>query len=213
MLTRDSVKIPRSWEIVAGGDTGTYMGGAIGAISPRYDLYILEEFPNYRYTGDGTIELIGMTVGEWMKWFALSLRRWTGQRKNAAWVDANTTFKTEIAHGLRFRMNHKDLELRTEITREYLRHGRLFFMPWLEVIPFEAEGCRYPDHESIGSGKLKRLKEKDHCWDGVEHICSRRPHPDFAARLTKAKTGIHGLVEQYQNRPNVQKLDPHLGSL
>lgn len=210
MLTKDSLRIPKNWEIIAGADTGTFMGGAIAAIDPNYELYILEEFPNYRYTGDGTIEEIGMSVGEWIRWFALSLRRWTGQTKNYAWVDANTTFKTEIAHGFRFKMNRKDLELRTEITREYNRHGRIHFMPWLSVIPYEAEECHFPDHETPG-GKYRRIKEKDHCWDGVEHICSRRPHPDFTVNGKRQPTGIERLIEQ-NKRPEVAQVDSHLGA-
>lgn len=211
MLTADNLRIPRSWEIIAGADTGTFMGGAICAIDPNYELYVLEEFPNYRYTGDGTIEEVGMTVGEWIRWYATRLRRWTYRTKNYAWVDANTTFKTEIAHGLRFKMNRKDLELRTEITREYVRRGRLHFMPWLEVIPYEAENCHFPEAESKGTGKFRRIKEKDHCWDGVEHVCSRRPHPDFTEDSKKKKVGIAGLLEQNQ-RPEVRQIDHHLGA-
>ena len=210
MLTADSLKIPRNWEIVGGADTGTYMGGAICAIDPNYELYILEEFPNYHYTGDGSIELIGMTVGEWIRWYAKRMQRWTKDARNFAWVDANTTFKTEIAHGLRFKMNRKDLELRTEITREYVRHGRIHLMPWLTVIPYEMEEAHYPETESAGTGKYRRMKEKDHCLDGVEHVCSRRPHPDFDESQKREKTGIQTLIHQHQP-PHVNQIDRHLG--
>lgn len=212
MLAPKDLRIPHSWQIIAGADTGTYMGGAICAITPIYDLYILEEFPNYRYTGDGTIELTGMTVGEWIKWFALRLRYYTRQTKVQAWVDANTTFKTEIAHGLRFKMNRKDLELRTEITREYLRHGRIHLTPWLETIPYEMEEAHYPEAESIGTGRYRRIKQKDHCLDGVEHACSRRPHPDFAEFHQKEAVGIAKLLEQ-SKRPEVRESDYHMGQL
>lgn len=211
MLAPSDLRIPHSWQIIAGADTGTYMGGAICAITPIYDLYVLEEFPNYRYTGDGTIELTGETVGEWIKRFALRLRHYTRQSKVQAWVDANTTFKTEIAHGLKFKMNRKDLELRTEITREYLRHGRIHFMPWLETIPYEMEEARYPEAESIGTGRYRRLKVKDHCLDGVEHACSRRPHPDFSEYQKREAVGIAKLLEESQ-RPEVRQSDYHLGA-
>ena len=211
MLTADSLRIPKSWEIWAGADTGTFMGGAIGAIDPNFELYVLEEFPNYRYTGDGTIELVNMTVGEWVKWFATRLKHWTKQSRNTAWVDANTTFKTEIAHGFSFRMNRKDLELRTEITREYVRNNRIHFMPWLEIIPYEMEEAHFPEEESP-SGKYKRVKTKDHCLDGVEHICSRRPHPDFDESQNRSATGIQGLIES-NKRPEITNVDSHMGAL
>ena len=214
MLSPDTLRLPRSWEIVAGADTGTYMGGCIGAIDPNFEIYILEEFPNYHYTGDGTIELVGMTVGEWFRWFGTRMRHWTKQRHgNKALVDANTTFKTEVSHGLGFKMNRKDLELRTEITREYVRNRRLHLMPWLKVIPYEMEECHYPDHESGSTGRFVRVKDKDHCWDGVEHICSSRPHPDFTDRSDKRKTGIHALMEQNRRVDLQRGQDPHLGSL
>lgn len=211
MLKPDTLRIPRNWEIIAGADTGTYMGGAICAIDPNYELYVLEEFPNYRYTGDGTIELIGMTVGEWMKWFGTRLRHYTKQKSgNHAWADYNTTFKTEVGWGFRFRGNKKPLELRTEITREYNRNGRLHFMPWLEVIPYEMEEAHYPEEESPGTGKFQRIKKKDHCLDGVEHVCSRRPHPDFDESQKRTETGIRAIVSQNM-RLEARGQDPHLG--
>lgn len=211
MLTRDSLKIPRDWEIWAGGDTGTYMGGLICAIDPNYELYALDEFPNYRYTGDGTIELVGMTVGEWFRDFGTSLRHYTKQSKNKVWVDANTTFKTEVSHGIRFMMNRKDLVLRTEILREYIRNGRLHIMPWLKVLPYELEQAHYPEEESGGSGRFARIKKKDHTLDGLEHIASRRPHPKFEESHGKPKTGIQALLAQHQKAPTVRQFDSHMG--
>lgn len=210
MLTLENLRIPKNWEIVAGADTGTYMGGAICAIDPNLELYVLEEFPNYHYTGDGTIELTGETVGEWVYRFATRLRYWTKRKRNFAWVDANTTFKTEIAHGFRFKMNRKDLELRTEITREYLRNGRLHLMPWLSILPYELEEAHWPDHESPRSGKLKRIKDRDHCLDGVEHACSRRPHPKFRLEAPAKRSTLRDFALKHA-RPNIQRIDPHLG--
>lgn len=212
MLTVDNLRIPKSWEIWGGADTGTFMGGAICAIDPKFELYILEEFPNYRYTGDGKIELIGMTVSEWVKWFATRMRRWTGSRRNRAWVDANTTFKTEVGHGLSFAMNKKSLELRTEILREYLRNGRVHLMPWLTVIPKEMEEARFPDEESV-NGTYRRIKKRDHCLDGVEHVASRRPHPDFTEVAQRQKNGIQQLVDRHRQHFAPSTADPHLGAL
>jgi len=212
MLTADNLRIPKSWEILAGADTGTYLGGAICAIDPDYELYVLEEFPNYHYTGDGTIELTGMTVSEWLLWFRSRMHRWTGQSRNFAWADANTPFKTEVIKGFRFKMNRKPLELRTEITREYTRSGRLHLMPWLKVIPYEMEEAEWPEHESVGSGKMQRLKKKDHCLDGVEHVASRRPHPKFRLETPgKAKTMREQLARRHGMTMKPPAQDPHLG--
>lgn len=211
-LSATDIKLPRGWVILAGADTGTYMGGIIAALSPSYHLWVLEEFPNYHYTGDGTIELIGMTVGEWVKGFGTSMRRWSGQSRNRAWVDANTTFKTEIGHGFGFRMNHRHLELRTEVTREYLRNGRIHVPPWCPVLLYEMEEAHYPEHESAGTGRLCRVKIKDHCLDGLEHICSRRPHPDFKPDQKQKASQFAGILSQnMQLTPDPH--DPHLGAL
>lgn len=214
MLSPKELRRHMKWlQFYAGADTGTYMGGLIAGIDPDYNLFAFEEFPNYRYTGDGTIELTGMTVGEWFKDFGTRLRYYTGQRRNSAWVDANTTFKTEVAHGVSFRMNKKHLELRTEITREYLRNGRIHLMPWLQALPYEMEEASYPEQESAGSGRMVREKFKDHILDCLEHICSRRPHPDFSETLKPKKTGIHALIEQQKMLKGMTGAphDVHLG--
>lgn len=213
MLTVKDLRKPKDWTIWAGADTGTYMGGAICAINPVYELFVLEEFPNYRYVGDGTIELTSLTVSEWIQAFAERLKYWTGKRKVHAWVDANTTFKTEVGHGLTFRMNHKHLELRTSITQEYFRNNRIHFMPWLKCIPYEAQECKFPEAESIGTGRMVRIKYKDHCWDGVEHVCSRRPHPDFGKEEERRKSAIQQLVEKQMvdMMRHGQHIDTHMG--
>lgn len=212
MLTRADVKLPRTFDIYAGADTGTYMGGVIAAVSPELHLYVLEVVPNYHYTGDGTIELIGMTVGEWFEKMGKALRYWTKQKRNKVWVDANTTFKTEVAHGVRFAMNRKDLELRTEITREYLRHGRVHLMPWVaeSVLTYEMEEAHYPEQESASTGRLRRVKTKDHCLDGVEHICSRKPNPKMRETGKKKGKSFEHLIDQ--NKLNLRYEDPHMGA-
>lgn len=210
MLTIEDLRIPRTHDIIAGADTGTYMSGLIASISPDYDLYVLEEFPNYHYVGDGTIELTGITVREWMKGFATRMKFWTKKQKFGAWADANTTFKTEVGYGLRFKMNHKVLELRTEITREYTRNGRIHLMPWIAVLPYEMEEAKFPEQETAGSGRYQRIKHKDHTLDCLEHICSRRPHPNFKDAPAKNRA-IDAFVAAHR-RPNSQGEDPHLGA-
>lgn len=203
---------PHGWEVHAGADTGTFMSGVIAFLEPvTYDLYVVEEFPNYRYVGDGTPELTGMTVSEWVRGFALRLRYWTKESKNSAWADANTTFKTEIGHGFRYRMNRKSLELRTEITREYMRNGRIHLAPWLTVLPFEFQEAKFPDNPTPGAGRYQRIKQKDHTLDCVEHICSRRPHPSFTLGKTTKGTMFDALLKQYGQPMPAQYSDPHLG--
>jgi hypothetical protein len=211
ILGPHDIRIPSGFEIWAGADTGTYMGGCIAAISPTLHCYVLEEFCNYTYVGDGTIELTGETVSEWIRRFANRLRYWTKERKFSAWVDANTTFKTEVGHGLRFRMNRKDLELRTEITKEYVRNGRLHLAPWLVNIPYELQEAKYPEKESSGTGKLRRVKIKDHALDGVEHICSRRPHPDFSDGKKAEKSGLEQMRARAGKPVFAPSGDIHLG--
>lgn len=213
MLKLSDMRKPRGWEVYAGADTGTYMGGVICLISPQLELFVVEEFPNYRYVGDGTIEEIGMTVSEWIRSFALRLRFWTGETKVAAWVDANTTFKTEVGHGLRFRMNKKPLELRTEITREYMRNSRIHLMPWLKVLPYELQEAKFPEHESAGTGRMQRIKVKDHTLDGLEHVCSRRPHPDFVLGKPKELSAMEKHLQQHSVQQVGHSMgDPHLGA-
>lgn len=212
MLTVEDLRIPRSYEIIAGADTGTYMSGLIAAISPEYELFCLEEFPNYHYVGDGTIELIGLTVREWMHHFADRMKFWTKQRKFGAWADANTTFKTEVGFGLSFKMNKKVLELRTEITREYMRHNRVHVAPWLKVLPYEMEIATFPEHESAGTGRYQRIKIKDHTLDCLEHICSRRPHPNFALKEASRPRALDAMLAKFKRTGRTDPIDPHLGA-
>jgi hypothetical protein len=215
VLSLEDVRIPRSFEIMGGGDTGTFLGGVIAAVSPDYHLYVLELIKNYHYTVDGTIEEdggIGPSV--WLETFRDRMRYWSGKQRNGIWVDANTTFKREVIRGLSFRMNHVDLELRTEITREYVRNGRIHFMPGTELALYELEEAKFPEEETLG-GRYKRIKRKDHCLDGIEHICSRRPHPKMAnsAMSSDRKKLIHKLIDQHKDVMGGahEEIDPFLG--
>jgi len=207
----DDLVIPDSWDIVAGADTGTYMSGLIGAIPPEDEppLYILEEFPNYHYVS-GTIELLGLTVREWIADFSARLRHYHGEGPVCAWVDRNTTFTSEIGDGLAFERNSIHLELRTEITREYFQHNRIWLAPWLRVLPYELEHASWPDSPTR-AGRYTRKKEKDHTLDCLEHICSRRP-------ISTHQTGnapvrfLDQYLQQHGTRPQGPQ-DAHLGEL
>ncbi len=173
-MTPNDLVIPDSWDIVAGADTGTYMSGLIGAIPPIDEppIYILEEFPNYHYVA-GTIELLGITVREWIRAFGQRLQHYGGGETVFAWVDRNTAFTSEIGEGLGFERNFVHQELRTEITREYFQHNRIWLAPWLTVLPYELEHASWPERST--RGRYIRNLEKDHTLVCAEHICSRRP--------------------------------------
>ena len=175
LVSPDDLQIPNDWEIVAGADTGAYMSGVIGAIPPINEppLYVLEEFPNYHYVG-GQIELLGITVREWMALFGARLRHYSQTETVFAWVDRNTTFVSEVGEGLGFARNFIHLELRTEITREYFAQDRIRLAPWLTVLPYELEYASWPDANTTAK-RYCRKKVKDHTLDSLEHICSQRP--------------------------------------
>lgn len=202
--------IPAEWEIVCGADTGTYMSGVIVAIEPGDEggAYVLEEFPNYAYAG-GTLDLSGETVSEWVHRFSERIKHYTHRDKVVAWADANTTFKTEIGHGLTLLGNKLHLEVRTEVTREYFKQGRLWLAPWLRVLPHELEKAEWPEEASV-TGKFARIKRDDHTLDCVEHVLSRRPRNKWTNPV-----GTNRLwIETYTGRKMGEKkgANPHLGS-
>lgn len=205
----DGLRVPPDWEIVCGADTGTYMSGAIIAIEPGDDggAFVLEEFPNYTYVG-GSVELIGETVSEWVRRFADRIKHFTNRDRHVAWVDANTTFKTEIGHGLTLLGNKIHLEVRTEVTREYFKQGRIWLAPWLRVLPHELEKAEWPPESTI-TGKFVRIKRDDHTLDCVEHVLSKRPRN----RWIRGKQDKQLWVERYTGKRLMERKqsNPHLG--
>lgn len=211
IVTPDDVVIPEDWQIIAGADVGTYMGGVICAVPPWDEppIFVLEEFPNYRYTG-GVIELIGITVSQWLRQFGTRLAHYSGSETNHAWVDSNTQFVTEIGYGVAFERNHVHLEQRTEIAREYFQQGRIWLAPWLQVLPYELEHAHWPDRET-STGRFTRKKEKDHILDPFEHVCSRRPITSHEKGQSKARFLDQYLLEH--KRQDLGPRDQHLGDL
>ena len=205
----DDLQIPSDWEIVAGADTGAYMSGLIGAIPPIDEppLYILEEFPNYHYVG-GQIELLGITVREWMALFGARLRHYSQTDTVFAWVDRNTTFVSEVGEGLGFARNFVHLELRTEITREYFAQDRIRMAPWLTVLPYELEYAAWPDANTTAK-RYTRKKVKDHTLDCLEHICSQRPIAT-EGRPSDSKRLIDKLLAE-NRREHQGPTDIHMG--
>lgn len=208
----DQLRLPSDWEIIAAADTGTYMSGLIAAIPPDDDpdLYFLEEFPNYRYVG-GEIELIGLSVTDWLHRFARRLQRYTGDSTNDAWTDRNTQFRTELQDGLTLRPNQIHLEVRTEVLREYVQRGKVKLTPWLAVFPYEMERAQWPSTDSSAK-YYTRIKRNDHTLDCAEHIASRRPLNTRAADPPKPRL-IDRLRSERGKAVVAAYGDPHLGSL
>ena len=209
LTSPDDLQIQDDWEIVAGADTGAFMSGLIGAIPPIDEppLYILEEFPNYHYVG-GQLELLGITVREWIKLFGDRLRHYSHSETVFAWVDRNTTFVSEVGEGLGFARNFVHLELRTEITREYFAQNRIRMAPWLTVLPYELEYAEWPDANTTAK-RYTRKKVKDHTLDCLEHICSQRPI-STGVQAPESKRLIDKLFAEGR-RQNAEPADIHLG--
>jgi hypothetical protein len=170
---RASLRIPDGWTIVGGADTGTYYTALLVAFNPEGHAYVLEEFPNYRYIAGTAERDEQLSIPRWARGVAqrsLSL----GGRPNF-WADANSQFKGELRnYGVHLLPAKIPVEARTEITREYFEHQRIWLAPWLEILPFELENASWPEEASL-SGKFARLKDRDHTLDCLEHILARRP--------------------------------------
>lgn len=169
----EDLRIPKHWEVAGGADTGTFASAGIVAFDPDGDAFVLAEHPNYRYMA-GVPELDE----------TLSIPVWAAQLVNIRsrfdsysnyWADSNSQWKRELSHyGIHLQGNTVPLETRTEIAREYFQAGKIYFAPWLKVLPFEIENAAWPE-EASASGKFARQKDRDHTLDWLEHILSKRP--------------------------------------
>lgn len=181
----DDLRVPSNWTILGGSDTGTNYSALLVAFDPNGDAYVLEEFPNYRYVA-GTIE----------RDESLSIPQWAARVKGTCrslgantvfWADPNTQFKGEFRnYGIHLLAAKGHPEQRTEVTREYFQHGRIFLAPWVTVLPFELENAAWPE-EATAAGKFGRIKDRDHTLDCLEHVLARRPLGRPAA-----DTVVHG---------------------
>lgn len=208
------LKLPSTWDVFCGCDTGTYMSAVIGAVpnEPPYSIYFLAEFPNYRYVGT-EIELLGLSMPEWAAGVTALWSQFVPHRSCSAWADPNSQFKAEFRHlDIHLRPNARGLEVRTEVLREYRQANRLWLAPWLRVLPYELERARWPDQETA-AGTFRRVKSQDHTLDCAEHIASRRPRgrqlrEERAPTLLDRLLAAHGLKPGQRTR---RRPDPHLG--
>lgn len=205
---REDLRVPDGWDIVSAVDTGTYYTAVSVAFSPDGTAFVLEEVPNYRYVMGVPERDEAVTIPTWVRQLERARQRVGG--RPVFWADRNTQFKLELrAYGIGLLPSPLPLEARTEITREYFQHGRVYLAPWLEVLPFELENAAWPEEASL-SGKFQRVKDRDHTLDCLEHVLSRRPYGKPAKKDKKYPTW----VENWMGRPKKlpQTKNPHLGS-
>jgi hypothetical protein len=173
VTSREAITVPRGWEIVGGADTGTYYSSLLVAFNPSGDAFVIDEFPNYRYVAGSPERDESVTIPEWSRGVS---HRFTqlGSRANL-WADPNSQFKTELRnYGITLLPAKIPVETRTEVTREYFQHGRIYLAPWVTTLAFEIENAAWPE-EATSSGKFARVKDRDHTLDCLEHILARRP--------------------------------------
>lgn len=171
---RDNFRIPNNWDVVGGADTGTFYSSVLVAFDQDGFAYVIDEFPNYGYIGQKADRDQAITIPGWAMKVARELHNY-GSR-GILWADPNSQFKSELLnYGLTLLPQKVPVETRTEITREYFQHNRIFLAPWLTVLPFELENAEWPD-ETSATGAYKRVKDRDHTLDCLEHILARRPY-------------------------------------
>lgn len=170
---REDLRIPLNFEIVGGADTGTFYTALLVAFDQDGTAYVLEEFPNYRYVAGEPERNESVSIPQWAS-SVLGRTNQLGGRGNF-WADANSQFKAELRnYDLILLPSKVPVETRTEITREYFEHNRIFLAPWLSILPFELENAAWPE-EASAAGKFQRVKDRDHTLDCLEHILARRP--------------------------------------
>lgn len=174
---RDALVVPDGWDIVGSIDTGGYYTGLLVAFNPSGDAFVLDEFPNYSYVAGSLERDESITIPQWARTcdgVRAKLGRGT-PTSGGWWADRNSQFKRELSHyGINLLPSSHPLETRTEITREYFQHGKVFLAPWLSVLPFEIENAQWPE-EATAAGRFARVKDRDHTLDCLEHVLSRRP--------------------------------------
>lgn len=180
---RGNLRIPDGWEIVGGADTGTHYAALLVAFSPLGEAFVLEEFPNYRYVAGSAERNEALSIPQWGR-EVVSRTTELGGRANF-WADPNAQFKGEFRnYGIALLPARVPVEARTEVTREYFQHKRIWLAPWLEVLPFELENAAWPE-EASSTGKFARVKDRDHTLDPLEHILGRRPFGRILESQTK----------------------------
>jgi hypothetical protein len=179
---RNLLRIPDGWTVEGSVDTGTFYTALLMAFSPEGEAFVIDEFPNYRYLAGTAERDESLSIPKWAS--NVSSRALHLGGKTSFWADANSQFKGELRnYGIHLLPARVPVEARTEITREYFEHNRVWIAPWVTVLPFELENAAWPEEASL-SGKFSRVKDRDHTLDCLEHLLARRPF----GRVTPKKT-------------------------
>lgn len=204
-LHRD-LRIPDGWEIVCGADTGTFYSALVVAFSPAGEAFVIDEFPNYRYLAGEPERDESLSIPQWAS-SAVDRVNQLGGRANF-WADPNSQFKGELRnYGVNLLPAKVPVEARTEITREYFEHNRIWLAPWVTVLSFEIENAAWPEEASV-SGKFSRVKDRDHTLDPLEHILARRP----AGKIIRSPSSVSWAQAMgYRRKKNGGNV--HLGRL
>ena len=198
----EHLRIPDGWEIVGGADTGTFYSGGLVAFSPSGEAFVIDEFPNYRYVGGQSERDEDITIPTWAH--RVVERTLIRGGRPSFWADGNSQFKHELPHyGMTLLPNNAMREHRTEVAREYFQHNRIWFAPWLRVLPFEIESAQWPE-EITASGRFERVKGNDHSLDWLEHILYQRP----IGRLAHQGSSKKQWADQFRHK---QEGNIHLG--
>jgi hypothetical protein len=213
-LSFSDLILPDGWPLLCAVDTGAYMSALLVTVAPDPPTaFALYECPNYRYVG-GEIELLGLSNADWAQTVVSAynhLRKKTGRVH--CWVDMNSQFKAELSrYGLVLRGNPKKLELRVEITRQYVNvssPSAFYLAPWLSILPYEMEHARWPD-DTTSAGKYERIKRHDHTLDCLEHILSRHPRGKMI-HSRRHESFLDQYLREHKRDSPFQPADPHLG--
>ncbi len=203
---REHFVLPPGWELVGGADTGTFYSALMVAFSPEGIAFVVDEFPNYRYLGGAPERREDLSIPQWAFGVQERFRQLAGKSANL-WADPNSQFKAELKNYGVFLLPAKiPVETRTEVTREYFEHGRIFLAPWLDILPFELENASWPE-EASATGKFARVKDRDHTLDPLEHILARRPF----GRQVPSKASMTWAESMGYKRKNRWQGNAHLG--
>ena len=206
--TRENCRIPVNWQIIGGGDTGSKYSSVVAAFSEAdaTNLFFLDELANYRYVATELEQDETMTLGNWYENSRKMSLHWGGD--GSFWVDHNSQMKIDasISSGMTLLPARGGPEARTEILREYFQNDRVWFAPWLQILPYEIEMARYPPRET-STGVWRRIKEKDHTLDPAEHIAAQRGRGS-KVKKAKKRTAIETLLGLGPPRGE-GRTDPH----
>lgn len=212
--SRESFTLPEGWTVLGGADTGTMFSSVLVAFAPTGDAFVIDEFPNYGYVS-GKLELTPETFPEWCSRVWTRHSTITGKPVCSLYADKNSQFKREASLQRDFHLylesNPTPLEVRTEISREYFQHNKVFFAPWLRVLPFEIENAQWPEEATMG-GKFARIKDRDHTLDCLEHVLSRRPRGPGMAAKPRAQSWLREYLGKEPKLKSRTK-DPHMGGM